>query len=64
MRFISSEELKAKGVTISRATLWRLIKKGQFPKPIKQSPSRNAWLESEVDEWMRSRVDARDRRPA
>lgn len=61
MRFISSDELRAKGVTISRATLWRLIKKGEFPKPIKTSKSRNAWVESEIDAWMRSRIEARDR---
>lgn len=37
--------------TLSRATLYRLIKEGKFPAPIKfKSASR--WKESDVNEWI------------
>ena len=35
----------------SRSTLWRMWRKGDFPKPISISPGRVGWLKSEVDAW-------------
>lgn len=35
----------------SRVTLWRYIKAGTFPAPVKIF-GRNAWLESTVDTWL------------
>jgi prophage regulatory protein len=40
---------------LSRATLWRLEKEGQFPKRRRLSPGRVAWLREEVDTWIQSR---------
>lgn len=40
---------------ISRATRWRLEKDGDFPKKIRISPGAIAWLEHEIDEWIKSR---------
>ena len=60
MRLLDDAGLTEKGVIPrSKAQRWRLIRAGQFPRPIKLG-SRNAWLESEVDEWLRERVAARD----
>ena len=36
------------------------IKQGDFPRPVKLGPRAVAWLDSEVEEWMYSRLKARD----
>lgn len=45
----------------SRSRLYREIKEGKFPKPVKVGPHAVAWLESEVDDWIAARVAERDR---
>ena len=45
---------------LSRAHLYALAKKGAFPKPVKLSERSSAWVESEINEWVQSRIDARD----
>jgi prophage regulatory protein len=44
--------------------LWRLWTKGQFPKPVKLSSSRNAWLARDVDAWIEAKVAERECAPA
>lgn len=39
---------------ISRATLWRWVKCGRFPKPIHLSPGVTAWDTDVVLNWMRN----------
>jgi prophage regulatory protein len=57
MRLLSMPELRSeKGVSYSRPHLFRLIKTGAFPRPIKLGENRNAWLEAEVDAWIEARV--------
>jgi prophage regulatory protein len=60
MVIIDYEGLKDRGIRYSRAHLWRLWTAGKFPKPIKLSASRNAWLESDIDAWIESRVAERN----
>jgi prophage regulatory protein len=60
-RLLSYEELKPqKDIPYSRPHLHRLIKAGKFPRPIKLGENRNAWIESEVDEYIESRIAARE----
>jgi prophage regulatory protein len=40
---------------ISESTIWRLIKKGDFPKPVKLSANCTAFKSDEVDAWKASR---------
>lgn len=54
MRFIRTAELVGK-VGLSRATIWRLERAGKFPKRRQIGPGSVAWLESEVEEWMKQR---------
>ena len=57
MKLLSMTELRTvKGVSYSRPHLFRLIKAGTFPRPIKLGENRNAWLEAEVDKWIEDRV--------
>ena len=38
--------------TLSGVTLWRRIKEGAFPAPVKLSPGRVAWPRKAVHEWL------------
>ena len=38
----------------SRTTLWRDVRAGRFPAPVKVGANRIGWLETEVDEWQES----------
>jgi prophage regulatory protein len=53
---------------LSRSTIWRLERRGEFPRHRRISPNAVAWVESEVTDWIRSRassgLDGRSLRPA
>jgi prophage regulatory protein len=40
--------------------IYRLMKRGEFPKPIKIGISRVAWRESDIRTWMDAKVSAGD----
>jgi prophage regulatory protein len=46
---------------LSSATIYRLIKKGEFPKQLKLSERSTGWLLSEVEQWLDDKANARDR---
>jgi prophage regulatory protein len=46
---------------LAETRLKELIDAGEFPKPVKVSQRRNAWLESEIIAWQQARITARDR---
>lgn len=61
MRLLSMEDLRTvKGISYSRPHLFRKIKDGTFPRPIKLGENRNAWLETEVDRWIKERIELRE----
>ena len=64
MRVLDRDALKHKGINYSRTQLWRLIDSGLFPKPITIGGGRNAWVEEEVDAYLRARVAARNQAQA
>jgi prophage regulatory protein len=39
----------------SDSTLWRMVKAGKFPKPVKLSGGVTAWPAADVDAWHQSR---------
>lgn len=41
---------------LSRTTIYRLEKSGKFPARYRLSPGRVGWLESDIDQWIRSRA--------
>jgi prophage regulatory protein len=47
---------------ISRSYTYQLVKNGGFPKPVQliQGGTSVAWIESEVQSWVDSRIQARD----
>lgn len=61
MQLLDHDGLKKKGICYSRTHLWRLVSGGKFPAPIKIGEGRNAWVESEIDQFISERMAARDR---
>ena len=47
---------------ISKSYLYQLVSKGDFPRPVQlvQGGKSVAWIESEVQSWVESRIQARD----
>ncbi|CAN8140152.1 prophage regulatory protein [uncultured Thiomicrorhabdus sp.] len=45
---------------ISRSHIYALAQEGRFPKPVKLTARSSAWVASEVEEWIESRIQARD----
>ncbi len=43
---------------LARSTIYKLIAQDQFPVPIRLSKRAVAWLQSEIDGWVSSRVRA------
>lgn len=56
---LSADDLRDLGVRHSRVQLWKLIKAGLFPKPIKISENRRAWIQQEVLDWITQRAAER-----
>jgi predicted DNA-binding transcriptional regulator AlpA len=56
MRFIDHAGLKIKGITYSKAHLWRLINAGKFPVPIKGLGAADVWDEAKIDAYVEKRI--------
>jgi prophage regulatory protein len=54
VRFVRFKELRQR-VGLSRTSIWRLERKGQFPRRRQLSDNAVAWLEDEVDQWVPAR---------
>jgi prophage regulatory protein len=48
--------------TLSRSTLWRYTRSGDFPHPVRIGLRRIAWRESDVLHWLETRVQRGRRR--
>lgn len=55
MQFMRIKQVVAE-TCLSKATIYKLIKAGDFPAPIKISVGLSAWLTSEVAEWQQQRI--------
>lgn len=42
--------------SLRETTVWRMVKGGNFPKPVRLSPGRIAWPESAINAWIAARV--------
>ena len=56
--YIRQAQLIPDIVPFSSATLWREVKAGSFPAPVKLSQRVTAWRVEDVRKWMRSRTTA------
>lgn len=53
--FLRQSEIIPKPIPISPATLWRKVKDGTFPAPIKLSERITAWRAEDIHDWIQSR---------
>jgi predicted DNA-binding transcriptional regulator AlpA len=45
-------------IPFSRTTAWRRMREGAFPRPIRISKGRVAWIEDEIVSWINQHVEA------
>ena len=61
MQMVSIDELRTVfGVNFSKVHIYRLIRAGEFPQPIKLGEHRSAFLRHEVEAWIAERIAKRD----
>ena len=59
MKFIKLRDVMEL-TSLSRATIYRFIAEGRFPKQVNLGGYSVAWVESEVMEWLEERIRERD----
>ncbi|WP_296952017.1 AlpA family transcriptional regulator [uncultured Massilia sp.] len=45
-------------VSLGRSSIYAAIKRGEFPAPVRLSERAVAWVESDIDAWLASRIEA------
>jgi prophage regulatory protein len=55
-KFLRLAEVRNR-VPYSRSTIYLKISRGEFPAPIDLGARAVAWLESDIDEWIASRIE-------
>jgi prophage regulatory protein len=60
MRVLCYKDLAVRGIPYTREWLRVLIARGEFPKPLILGGKRIAFVESEIDDWLKARAAARD----
>ena len=46
-------------IRLSKPTIYKLIRRGQFPRQLRLCENKVAWLEREVEGWVLARANAR-----
>jgi prophage regulatory protein len=60
-KLLSFADLRAvKGISFSRAHIYRMIDKGTFPKSIQTGEKSVAFVEEEIDQWIEQKIAERD----
>ena len=57
-RFLTRAEVEQR-FSIARSTIYRLMRSGAFPEPIRVGPRAVRWRASDLDAWLASRPYAR-----
>ena len=53
-KLLTMSELR-RVIPYSSSHIYRLIKTGDFPTPVRLGPNRVAWRESDIEAWLESR---------
>ena len=56
-QYLNIQEITA-SLKVSKSTLWRWIKQGLFPRPVRLGPKAVRWRESDIAAWDRERTAA------
>lgn len=54
-RLLPWAAVRAKCGNISRTTVWRAVRRKEFPASVRISPNRVGWRESDLDAWLANR---------
>lgn len=57
LRFLRFPSVRAR-TGLSRSTIWRLERRGEFPRHRRISTNAVGWIEAEISNWIRQRADA------
>lgn len=57
-RILRRAEVEAR-TGLARSTIYGMVSKGDFPKPIRLTPGSVGWVSSEIDDWLLSRALSR-----
>lgn len=49
----------AEKVALGESTIYRMIQRGEFPKPFELAPKCMAWLEDDIDAWLANKAGRR-----
>jgi predicted DNA-binding transcriptional regulator AlpA len=52
-RYLREKQLLEHYLPFSGSTLWRKVRTGDFPAPVKLGPAITAWREREVESWLK-----------
>ena len=63
LTFIRRRDVLAR-TGLANSTLYLMISRGQFPRPVKLGPQMVGWPESEVTAWQKSKLAERDGKAA
>ncbi|MGB9191639.1 MULTISPECIES: helix-turn-helix transcriptional regulator [unclassified Acinetobacter] len=55
MKLLNLAQVTAK-TSLSKNTVYVLMRKGEFPRPIRITEIRTAWLESDIEQWINERI--------
>ena len=58
-KLLDYADLANKGINASMVTLWRWEKAGKFPRRVRVSHIKVAWVEDEIDTWIAARISER-----
>jgi prophage regulatory protein len=61
MRFIRAREV-LRMIGVSRTTLWRMVRAGLFPQPVRITKRNTGYIFDDVEGWMRDRARRTDPR--
>ena len=56
-RLLRREEVETR-CGLARSSIYRLMRSGQFPEPVKVGPRAVRWPASEIEEWLNARPRA------
>ena len=58
--FLKVEQVM-KVTSLSKATIYRFVREGNFPRPLKLGRRSSSWAASEITEWIASRFTLREK---
>lgn len=58
--FVRLSNLIPSVIPVSHSTLWRRVRDGEFPAPVKLSPRVTAWRVEDVRAWLDAQTAVRD----